>query len=244
MHYKPAYFLLALLPFTACSKTNDSTGTPAVKAGVSGKVVTVDGRPLSGASVTLEHTVWYNSYVRATAGSGGEYSATLPATPEGSWTAKAQVQRSAYGQSYTFDLHPSETTAFNRNHPVVRNFTLRLSGERPAGGHYGAHIDVYAWGTDAEMDKVKLVLTPLDPTLADGSPAAPLERTVEDVAGTFMAKDIPIGRYSVKAVYAGKILLLKNRHKEGTPAQTQEVVFGKAGYLAETEYNIEFWLSE
>jgi hypothetical protein len=45
-------------------------------------------------------------------------------------------------------------------------------------------------------------------------------------------------------VYAGKTLLLDNRHDSGDPAITKEVVFGKKGNLGETEYNIEFWVSE
>ena len=37
---------------------------------------------------------------------------------------------------------------------------------------------------------------------------------------------------------------LDNRHEEDTPAVDKTVVFGKYSYLGETEYNIEFWLSE
>ena len=127
----------------------------------------------------------------------------------------------------------------------MRNFTWKLSGSRPGtNGYYGAHVDLYAFGTDAQMDKIKLVLTPAENTLIDGSAATEIERTVEDVAGTFMVKDVPVGRYSVKAVYPGKTLLLQNRHDNGEPAITKEVVFGKNGTLGETEYNIEFWVSE
>lgn len=247
MPYKTLSFLPALFPlllFASCSKDADSTDMPGPKAGVSGKATTADGRPLANARIILEHTVWHNRSFSATADSKGEYSTTLPAEPDGSWTAKAQVERNAYGQTYRFDLHPSAADAFTRTQAVVRNFTWKLSGTRPSGGSYGAHIDLYAWGTEAPLDKIKLVLTPLDPVLVDGSPATALERSVEEVAGTFMAKDVPIGRYSVKAIYAGKTLLLKNRHAEGMAAPTQDVVFGKGGHLAETEYNIEFWVSE
>ena len=59
-----------------------------------------------------------------------------------------------------------------------------------------------------------------------------------------MVKDIPIGKYLVKAVYPGKTLLLQNRHDEAAPEVQKTIVFGKYGYLGETEYNVEFWLSE
>jgi hypothetical protein len=37
---------------------------------------------------------------------------------------------------------------------------------------------------------------------------------------------------------------LDNRHQEDAAETTKPVVFGKNGLLAETEYNIEFWISE
>ena len=111
-------------------------------------------------------------------------------------------------------------------------------------GFYGAHLDLYAFGTDIQLDKIKLVFTPLEPLLIDGSPAIPFEKMVEDVAGTYMARDIPIGKYSVAAAYPGKALLLDNRHLDDPLATNKTVVFGKYGPLANTEYNIEFWVSE
>jgi hypothetical protein len=60
-----------------------------------------------------------------------------------------------------------------------------------------------------------------------------------------MVTDIPIGKYSVKAVYPGKTLLPENRHDYNNgPTVEKEVVFGKNGNRGETEYNIEFWVSE
>lgn len=237
--------LIACISTLACSKSEDSTSTPSSNGKVNGKITDASGNALSNAKITIEHTVWYDNYVQAVSNNNGEYSATLPAEPAGSWTAKAQIERSAYGQTYKFDLDPSSSDPFDRSKAVTRNFTWKLSGVRPGGNaYYGAHIDLYAFGTGAEMDKVKLILTPLDNTLIDGSAATLIECAVEDVAGTFMAKNIPIGRYSVKAVYEGQNLLLDNRDDNGEPAVTKEVVFGKNGNLGETEYNIEFWVSE
>ena len=197
------------------------------------------------AKVTLEHTVWYDNYVFAVTDNNGQYATQLPDKPEGTWTAKAQLERTAYGQTYKFDLDPASTDPVDKSKPFVRNFTWKLSGKKMGSdSYYGAHVDLYQFGTDAEMDKIKLILTPVENTLIDGSPAQAIERTVEDVAGTFMVKDVPIGKYNVKAVYAGKTLLLDNRHSSGNPAITKDVVFGKNGNLGETEYNIEFWVSE
>jgi len=238
--------LIFLLSLAACKKESGSSPSPGgPSAGaVTGKVTNAEGNPLSGIKVTLEHTVWADSYVFATTDNTGHYKAELPAEPAGSWTAKAQLEKPAYGKQYKFDLTVDHTDAFTRDQATVRNFTWQLSGPRPAGGFYGAHVDIYQFGTDVDPGQVKLVFTPVESTLIDGTPATALERQVHDVAGTFMVTDIPIGKYTVKAVYPGKTLLLDNRHEDDTPAVSQTVVFGKYGYLGETEYNIEFWLSE
>lgn len=246
------YILLALssitASFIACKKDSGTIGQPPARSGfVSGKVTDSRGNAMQGVKIVIEHTVWQNTYVYATTNENGYYKAALPSEPAGDWTAKAQVERSAYGQAYTFDLDPSDISFFNKGSSAVRNFTWKLSGKRPGSEtHYGAHADLYQFGTDVPMNKVKLVFTPYtgENTLIDGSPAGAIESNAEDIAGTFMVKDIPIGKYSVKAVYPGKTLLLDNRHDEGEPETNKTVVFGKNRYLGEAEYNIEFWLSE
>jgi hypothetical protein len=219
-----------------------------VEAGfVSGKVTDARGNAMPGVKIVIEHTVWFGTYLFATTDNQGNYRLALPADPAGSWTAKAQVERTAYGQAYTFDLHPVHEGSFNRNSPAVRDFTWKLSGQRPGTNtYYGAHLDLYQFGTDVPMHQVKIIFTPApgETQMIDGSPAVGFERTVEDVSGTFMVKDVPVGKYTVKAVYHGKDLKLDNRHDNYDAETNKTVVFGKNGYLASTEYNIEFWLTE
>ena len=243
--YVAVLLLIFSYSFSACKKEPNPPVSPATGY-VTGKITDANGHPLSSVKVTVEHTVWEDVYVFATTNNNGTYTSAIPTSPDGDWTAKAQIIKSAYGQDYTFDLAPNSTDAFNRFDTAHRDFIWKLSGEKPAKGtYYGAHIDLYQFGTDVPMNKVKLILTPIENTLIDGSPATSIERTVEDVAGTFMVKDIPIGKYTVKAVYPGKTLLLDNRHDDhDAPAVEQPAVFGKYGYLGETEYNVEFWLSE
>ena len=238
--------LLLLMSLAACKKdSGTTTSVNGPSAGtVTGKVTDSKGNPLSGIKVTLEHTVWADSYVFATTDNSGHYKAVLPGEPAGSWTAKAQLEKSAYGKQYKFDLVTDKTDPFTRDQATVRNFTWQLSGQRQDGGNYGAHVDIYQFGTDVDPSQVKLIFTPVENILIDGTPAMTFERQVHDVAGTFMVTDVPIGKYTVKAVYPGKTMLLDNRHDEDEPAVSKTVIFGKYGYLGETEYNIEFWLSE
>jgi hypothetical protein len=217
------------------------TGNPGT---VTGKATDSRGNNLKDVHVTVEHTVWIGTYLYATTNNKGKYNITIPADPAGDWTAKARYSKDAYGNAYLFDMK-GDTGSFTRAQATVRNFKWVLSGKKPGtNSYYGAHVDLYPFGTGAQMDKVKIVFTPVDSTLIDGSPAVAFERYVEDVAGTFMVKDVPVGRYSIKATYPGKKLLLENRHDSKGPAIKKPVVFGKYGFLGDTEYNIEFWVSE
>ncbi|OQP66536.1 hypothetical protein A3860_13715 [Niastella vici] len=245
-----------LLPFiysavlAACNKNDDDKdpGAPGTKKGiVSGVVTDAKNQPVKDARITIEHTVWYNSYLFGSSDNDGKYQVSLPDDPAGDWTAKAQLTKTAYGQTYKFDLEPDKSDAFNKANGAVRNFTWKLSGQRPGGtGYYGAHVDLYQFGADVDLTKVKLSFTPFpgETGFIDGTTAASFERPVEEVAGTFMVKDVPIGKYTIKAVYAGKRLLLNNRHADDNNEETKTVVFGKYGYLGETEYNIEFYVTE
>jgi hypothetical protein len=89
--------LFLLFSLAACKKETVSSPDASDAGSVTGKVSDSKGNPLSGIKVTLEHTVWFDSYVLATTDNTGHYEAELPATPAGSWTAKAQIEKSAYG---------------------------------------------------------------------------------------------------------------------------------------------------
>jgi len=251
MKYNVSGWLVPFLCSTvvaACSKDVDLPDSPGTKSGVvSGIVTDAKNLPVKDARITIEHTVWYNSYLLASSNNEGKYEVSLPDDPAGDWTAKAQLTKTAYGQTYKFDLAPDNTGAFDKANGAVRNFTWKLSGQRPDGsGYYGAHVDLYPFGTEVDLTKVKLLFTPFpgEPNLIDGSVAASFERPVKDIAGTFRVKDVPIGEYMVKAIYNGKKLLLNNRHMDDDNGENKTVVFGKNGYLGETEYNIEFYVTE
>lgn len=253
MQFKTFHWLLPLLcsaVVTACSKDAASPDDPATetKSGVvTGIVTDAKNLPVQGAKITIEHTVWYNGYLLAASNNEGKYEVSLPNDPAGDWTAKAQLTKNAYGQTYTFDLEPDNTVTFSKASGAVRNFKWKLSGLRSGGtGYYGAHVDLYLFGADVDMTKIRLSFTPYpgETNLIDGTVATSFERPVEDVAGTFMVKDIPIGKYTVKAVYNGKTLLLNNRHLDDNNEETKTVIFGKNAYLGETEYNIEFYITE
>jgi hypothetical protein len=120
-----------LLPFisstvvTACSKSVDPPDTPSTgnrNGVVTGIVTDSKNLPVKDAAITIEHTVWYNTYLFASSNTEGKYEVSLPNDPAGDWTAKAQLTKTAYGQSYKFDLEPDNTAAFSKAGGAVRNF--------------------------------------------------------------------------------------------------------------------------
>ncbi len=233
--------------FFSCSKDHmEPNPVPGKPNTVTGRVVDAKGTAIQGATVVAEHTVWYDTHINGSSDVGGQYKITIPAEPKGSWTAKAQLSKTAWGQTYKFDLAVDKPDPFPGTVGAERNFTWKLSGLRAGtGGYYGAHADVYAFGVSVPMEEVKLIFTPVPgEKLIDGSVATVIERVIEDVAGTYMAKDIPVGKYTVKAMHGNKTLLLDYRHDSGKPEVSKTVVFGKYGHLVDTEYNISFWLSE
>ncbi len=233
--------------FFSCSKDHMEPDTTAAKPNaVIGKVMDAKGNAIQGATIVAEHTVWYDTHVNASSDHAGQYKITVPGEPKGSWTAKAQLSKTAWGQTYKFDLAVDKPDPFKGTDGAERNFTWKLNGARAgSGGYYGAHADVYAFGVSVPMEEVRLIFTPVaGEKLIDGSAATVIERMIEDVAGTYTAKDIPVGKYTVKAMHRNKTLLLDYRYDSGKPETSKIVVFGKYGHLAETEYNIGFWLSE
>lgn len=244
---KSIFFLTftLILSGAACKKEEVSNSTSAPEKGtLTGKVSFANGNPLPNAKVIAEHTVWFGTSVEKVSNNNGLFSIKMPVNPAGSWTAKAQVQFSRWGQNYKADLHPGSTAAFSITDAPVRNFSWQLKGAKPTGGFYGAHVDLYASGLTVNLEEITIKLTPLDPQLADGSTAQVIERRPEDIAGTFMIKDVPLGKYKAEAFFPGRTILLRNRHNADPAATSQTVVFGKNGFLAETDYNIEFWVSE
>ncbi|RYD71095.1 MAG: carboxypeptidase regulatory-like domain-containing protein, partial [Sphingobacteriales bacterium] len=172
---RSAQKLLLLLSFfcciEACKKNETSAQQNSSIKTLSGTVTDSRGLPVPSASVVMEHTVWFNNFLTATSSSLGNYSINMPADPAGSWTAKATLIKNAYGEAYKFDLHPHNTASFSAATDVAKNFTWKLKGPRPGSGFYGAHVDVYAMGTNVPLNEVKLVFAPFpgEGTLIDGT---------------------------------------------------------------------------
>ncbi|GEM_PF-634167 len=176
---------------------------------LTGVVRNFAGRPLSGAKVIADHSIFFNSNLSTTTGADGNYAIRLSV---GSWYAFAQHQANYNGKAYTLWLHPDDSSGFG-GEGAVRNFTWKLAGvmPEPLSGHYGGLVtfDHYP-GVYIEDDQIEFTFRPVGP-LIDGSAGTVLTLRAAD---GYRIKDVPIGRYDVSATYQGSRLLLRTWNSE------------------------------
>jgi hypothetical protein len=109
---------------------------------VTGTVVDAAGRPLAGAEVFADNTLYYNTNVIGVTDAQGRYTLDVR-QPIGTWRVGAHLRREYNGRTYKLDLHPDTARAFPGVDGAVRNFSWRLIGRTPEGGSYGVATYVY-----------------------------------------------------------------------------------------------------
>lgn len=238
----PAILMLAVaIGATACTKTEknepEHPSNPTIETNrVKGRVTDAKGNAIPNVKLVVEHTVYYGTYIFATANQQGYYNAGIP---NGGWQVTAQIERSIAGQTYKFDLHPDVATPFTGATGAVRNFTWKLSGAKPGGGFYGSSVVVYPEpGSLLQLDNIELIINP-DGALADGSIGSVITRSLTDIGGGEDGiNDIPIGQYTIKArnKATNQPLLIRIRNT-GSYADSVTGIF-KAGYTGSTQYQI------
>ena len=183
------------------------------KSIVKGKVTYAHGTPIINQKVVIENTTLYASYFFATTNSNGEYSVPVPI---GSWKASVQIEKEFLGKKYKYDLHPDNPNSFAGADGAVRNFTWKISGEKPGGGFYGSPVAAYSdFLTFINMPDVELALTP-DGPLVNGTAGSVITKRLVDVGGgEYGIDDVPIGKYTITAknVVANQPLQIRIRNK-------------------------------
>ena len=164
---------------------------------VKGRVTDAQGRPLAGAKVFADNTLYYNTNAIGVTDAEGYYRLDV-SEPRGTWHMTAQLTRDFHDVRYRHDLHPDSDDPFAGSDGAIRNFTWKLAGKRHDGYAYGGQAYVYPYveGEDVDFDAVELTFAP-DGPMPDGSSMAPFTRK-----GTGQLDGIPVGRYAVTARYA------------------------------------------
>lgn len=179
-------------------------GTARQEAGiVKGHVTNSQGRPISGAEVFADNTLFYDANLLATTDDNGYYEIRLDAHRPGTWRIGGSVTAPVGEDHYRFSLHPVSDESFLSTDGAVRDLEWRLSG-RPKPGdssYYGALVYVYDVSESDEFlepESVELTFTP-DGPLIDGSHG----RVITTSADGYRVEDVPVGNYRVTARYLG-----------------------------------------
>ncbi|GAB3893873.1 hypothetical protein GCM10028803_08480 [Larkinella knui] len=207
-----AFAFAGLVLGGGCSKSGGDPDPAKPTAGyLSGRVTDAQGKPLPGATIFADNTMFYNDNILATSDANGNYRMQ---TPNGSWQASAQIRRTYNGKSYKLDLEPDNIDAFSGNDGAVRNFQWKLSGEKPdnPGAFYGGSVDVTneIGKGPYDAENIAFTFTPVGP-LIDGSTGKPVVYQYDTDYNRI--PDVPIGRYKITAVYkpTGAKLQVRNR---------------------------------
>jgi hypothetical protein len=168
---------------------------------VTGTVRDAAGRPLAGVQVFADNTLFYNTNAIGVTDAQGRYRIDV-SQPIGTWRMSAQLTREFEGRTYRFNPQPTVNDAFAGVDGAVRDFTWRLDGRTPSGGHYGARVYTRVLPVgflyDSDDNHVEITMTPVGP-LVDGSTGTP--RTIRGDSD-FAAYHVPLGRYRITARYA------------------------------------------
>lgn len=196
--------LCVLVTMTSCKK-NDSAnnGEPAAEKGfATGKVVDTKGKPLANVNITIENVLpgASNSYL-GTTNEQGLYKIKIGKV--GQYHASAYYDVAYNGISYSLPMHSDNDEVFS-NEGAITNFQWKLSGKMYSGGHYGSSITLNAdlYLEIEDYHNIEYTLTPVG-KLIDGSEGKvlTLHSGLPTTESYLKLLDIPIGRYTLTAVY-------------------------------------------
>ena len=211
-----AVFTLGL---SACAIQAGDAAPKAETGYATGTVLDTQGKPIAGAKILLDNSVFYASYIHGSTKEDGRY--RIKVQP-GAWKAHASIKKTYNGKTHTLELQPDNTDSFD-DEGAVRNFAWTLEGRTPDNqyGYYGGFIQL---STDLDFNDdlgdVEITLTPSGP-LIDGSQGKTLRLRLGDHywVDHYQIEDIPLGRYTVAATLnseAGKRRLrIQNWHTKG-----------------------------
>src|SRR4051794_8694195 len=109
--------VLVSLALSAC-ELHAGNATPKAETGyVTGTVLDFQGKPIAGARILLDNSVFYNSYIHGSTREDGSY--RIKAQP-GAWRAEASIKKEYNGKTHTLELHPDNLDSFD-DEGAVRN---------------------------------------------------------------------------------------------------------------------------
>ncbi|GHB75370.1 hypothetical protein GCM10007390_31380 [Persicitalea jodogahamensis] len=169
-----------------------------------GTVTDPRGKPLSQATIYTDNTVLKGRGSEISTTTNGTYQIQL-VKDMGQWMAKGYILKLYNDRVYKINLHPENPDSFSENEKPVRNFQWKLTGHVPDLSldlYYGGTVELFRDPNVMNLDdneNIEFTFTPVGP-LIDGSTGKTLTLRMKKRYDSFL-RDVPIGRYSVTAVY-------------------------------------------
>lgn len=229
--------IIGMLPLLInCSNNNDDDFGNPQSGYVTGMANDGTGKPLNGVDILIDHSIFFNSGINTTTNNQGKYQIEVPT---GSWYAFAKHHVTYNNKSYTFYLHPDNSSGFG-GEGAVRNFEWKLTGTMPLplSGKYGGLVTIDNYpGVYINESEIEFEFTPIG-KLIDGSQGSTINRQI-DISSNI--EDIPIGRYELKAEYLGVPLKFRRWNSQETFVENYTINFeplidGQCNNCAKLEY--------
>jgi hypothetical protein len=139
------------------------------------------------------------------------------------------------------DLKPDYSASFSGTAGHVVNLQWTMTGAVPEdfghSGFYGGSVEVDAGWDLSDLTDVVLTLTPVG-ALLDGSAGQTITATVAAGRSSLAVRDVPIGRYTVRATRAGAPLVFRMRYASNYV--TELTTDFEPSYVGATSYGIYF----
>ncbi|WP_106640766.1 carboxypeptidase regulatory-like domain-containing protein [Allosphingosinicella vermicomposti] len=193
---------LAVLFGAGCSEPSQAQSVE--RFVVKGRVVDENGKPMAGVEIVADNEWLSASYVTGRTGPDGRYRIQLPRA-HASYSVSATAKVKVGGQVTEMDLAPENPDSFASNDGAVRNFSLKLSGQRADGTHYGGNVLVFQpWDSMLEETDIQLTLQPV-------SGGASLTKQVTRTPDGPAVKGVPLNTYRITASINGRPLKIRRR---------------------------------
>lgn len=161
----------------------------------------------------INNALWFNRNIVLKSGADGSYRFVLP--PTDAWYVRGTTDVVYNGRTYTIELRPDFSASFPGTEGHVVNLEWTMTGAVPddyaTGGFYGGDVQMDAGPGMFILEGVTLTLTPVG-TLLDGSTGKVIAHTVSERVGFIRLRDVPMGRYTIRATLHGTPLLIRKRY--------------------------------
>lgn len=170
----------------------DEEPEPGIEPGiVKGRVVTSDGRPVGGAEIIADNTLFYNTNVIGYTDQNGFYRLNV-SNPVGTWQMFGGVSLTYDGQVFNVDLTVDDPSAFDGATGAIRDFTLSM---RNLSGPVLIQTSI---GDYTPYDEIEITATPVGPII-DGSDGETIVSGLEITGDGWAVRGVPFGRYRITA---------------------------------------------